>query len=185
MPILDDKTRKTLEEWIRLAMDEVIDRAKNNLIDQGHVLTGELLRSIEQRVFSTGDKVVSEMLLADHYEVVDTGVRSNKIPYSGRSGSGGTSKYIQALIRFWNLRGLSGVEAKRAAFATANRQKMEGMPTRGSFQHSRNGKRTGFLTDAIKDSEKVIRDLQGLLEELIQRDLDIYLRTIPGLKVSA
>ena len=49
---------------------------------------------------------------------------------------------------------MSGKEALGVAFAIAHTQKKEGMPTIGSFAHSKTGLRTRFLTDALTDSRK-------------------------------
>jgi hypothetical protein len=76
---------------------------KIELIGQGHILTGDLLKSITVSKNSTTDEAEANILMNDYFNVVNTGVKSNRIPYRGR-GNGGTSKYIQGLIRFWKIK---------------------------------------------------------------------------------
>ena len=98
----------------------------------------------------------------DYGLTVDQGVTPDRIPYTPRKrgeGRGGTSKYIQGLLTFWLLKGLSQKEALQAAFATANKHKQEGIPSRGSFIHSTNGRRKFFFTGTVERLEEEITDL--------------------------
>ena len=112
---------------------------------QGHSLTGTYEASVQVQVSDAGNEQRLAMLALAYGQIVNYGIKPSRIPYGGFGGKGGTSQYIQGLIRFFRLRGLSEEEAKRAAFATAKKQKKEGMSTEGSKQYSKTGERQGFL----------------------------------------
>lgn len=133
-------------------MTEMQKRIRQSAAAQGHRLTGNLEDSIEFEIIEGEAQATGRMFVADYGVYVEFGVKADKIPYSGRTGAGGTSKYIQGLISFWQLRGLSGREAVSAAFATAAVHKREGMPTRASYAFSSTGDRLGFIRTAIEDS---------------------------------
>lgn len=118
---------------------------------QGHFLTGALENSIVGTITITKTEAVLECTPLTYAWYVDRGVTPNRIPYgSGSGGGGGTSKYIQGLISYFKLRGLDEKEAKRAAFATANKHKKEGMSTDASKRFSSTGKRNHFIEE-VKD----------------------------------
>lgn len=135
---------------------------REELTEQGHVLTGRLRDSIQYRIQATPGKVVGMIEAEDYALSMEFGVPASRIPFSGATGRGGTSKYISGLIRFFILRGRSPAEAKRAAFATANAHKREGMPTRGSYQFSKNGRRTGFVSHTINST---LSEIEAMFEK--------------------
>lgn len=155
-------------------MTEVMTLLRGNLRSQaeaqGHKLTGRLSESIEFEVFSDDSGVIGRMYAEDYSSVLEFGVTAERIPYSGRSGRGGVSQYIQGLISFWEGQGLSGREATGAAFATAAVHPREGMPTRNSYQFSSTGARTGFIRTTIEettpDIEQIILDKYGVRLQL-------------------
>jgi len=126
------------------------------LIAQGHRNTGALIDSFEGRVSSDGLGVI---IRGKKYALyLDKGVKANRIPYSGRSGKGGTSKYIEGLIAYFTQKGAA--DPKAAAFATANMHKKGGMPTRKSIRFSKTGARRGFIQFAVsKNKEKIEQEL--------------------------
>lgn len=138
---------------VRSALEELISDFQDELRQQGHVLTGNLVNSMELSLIEGKDQIIGTISFQDYGAFVERGVPASRIPFSGSSGRGGTSKYIQGLIRFFQIKGLSGNEAIRAAFATANKHKREGMPTRASYRFSSNGARTGFITRRLAQAE--------------------------------
>ena len=141
------------------AMEHLQGKLKKELREQGHYLTGALHNSIDYKVTRRGQTVViAEMYSLDYGLIMEVGVKPNKIPYGGRGGgaSGGTSKYIQGLVTFFQKRGLDERGALSAAFATANVQKREGMPTNGSFAFSANGRRTGFVSETLENHLEIV-----------------------------
>ena len=150
----------------------VVDAVKNELLNQGHSGTGKLHESIEFKVKKTF-KEISLQIFANYYgKYVNYGVPANKIPYSGRTGNGGTSKYIEALQKYVLENGFvsSIKDAKSMAFAIAAKHKKEGMPTKDSYKHSVTGKRTEFVTDAI---DRKADDLEDFISTAIGRELDL------------
>lgn len=144
---------------------------RKELKDQGHYLTGRLSESLEYEIEVKGGVVTAVMECEDYGLSMEFGVPANRIPYTPGGGRGGTSKYIQGLIRFWNLRGVTGKEGIRAAFATAAKHSREGMPTRSSFAFSSTGARTGFASTVIeRDLEfigRILEEKTGLTLEIV------------------
>ncbi len=155
-------------EAVEAAMKHIQAELRAELEAQGHRLTGALEESVQYRVFSRGSTVVvGEMSALSYGFAIELGVPASRIPYSGRSGRGGRSAYIQGLVRFFELRGLEPREALSAAFATATVHKREGMPTASSFGFSKNGRRTGFLsrtlTAALPEVTRIIEQKTGVI----------------------
>lgn len=122
-----------------------------NIREQGHTLTGRLERSVTAH--TSQFNIAGYML--DYGGIVDSGVNPSRIPF--RLGSGAkSSKYITALTNFFILRGLNEKEAKSAAFATARKQKKEGMPTKASSRFSLSGKRKNFVAESWNENEKKV-----------------------------
>ena len=124
-------------------------RIIENYIAQGHRLTGEFESTLKVALKSEYVVKIIEGI-GEHYAIfLDKGVTKSNIPFTG-TGGGGRSSYIEGLKRFAEIKfNLSGKEALSAAFAIAHTQKKEGMPTIGSYKHSKTGLRTRFLTDAL------------------------------------
>jgi len=154
---MQDEIAASLEKSLIL----IKKRLQDELKAQGHELTGALSNSIRWEVAVEADRTTATMYALGYGIIIETGVKAGRIPYSGSRGRGGTSKYIEGLIKFFKLKGKGAREAKSAAFATARKQKREGMPTRGSYAHTRNGRRTGFVTAVLKES---IGDIAMMLE---------------------
>ena len=144
-------------------MLELQSALREELRLQGHELTGKLSDSIIFEVSATGSELVGQMFFEDYGVYVNVGVTAQNIPFGGGKGrKGGTSKYIQGLIEFWEHRGLSGREAVGAAFATAHIHAREGMPSRASYQYTQTGERLGFVQDAV---ERRIADIENTIME--------------------
>lgn len=155
MPTVTDK----LTTAIRAAMTDLQKRLIAELQAQGHRLTGALEKSIQYEVKVEGDTITAVMTALDYGLVMEFGVPANRIPYG--KGGGGTSKYIQGLVRFFTLRGLGSREALSAAFATAKKHKREGMPSRGSYAFSSNGRRTGFVKNTLEQYLPLLTETIG------------------------
>lgn len=149
---------------LRSHINEILEFVKQELIDeyeaQGHKLSGALADQMKIEITTLTDGVMGIIFINDYYKYLDKGVSANRIPYTQGSGKK-SSKFIEGLIRFFQIRlNLSQDQAKGAAFATAQKMKKEGMPTRGSYAFSKNGKRTDFFTGTILRSQAAI--LQGV-----------------------
>lgn len=146
------------------ATGAVTDELKKELQGQGHVLTGTLLKTMTNVITSTPDTTEGAIVMQDYYQVVNTGISANRIPYNRGSGKK-SSKYIDSLIRFWKIKkGLSDKEAKSAAFALANKHKKEGMFTANSKKFASLKRRFGFFNRTI-DNNATINKLPEKLEK--------------------
>lgn len=135
---------------------------------QGHA---GLIKTMEERIRVVEGEVTGEIYMAYYYQFVNNFTPPAKIPFSGRTGKGGTSKYIEALIRFFERKGADN--PKSAAFATAYTQKKEGRPTKGSYLFAPNGRRTGFLEYSLDKIEE--RIYNQLAEDLYQYFLTLQI----------
>lgn len=142
------------------AMDHLQLAFREELKQQGHYNTGKLSDSIVYKIETVATSIIATMFIEDYGFPVDTGVVAANIPYQRGSGAQ-SSKYIDGLVAYFKSKGLGEIEGKRAAFATANKHKKEGMPTRGSYAYSNNGRRTGFNQATIAEHSKTIFDLMG------------------------
>lgn len=154
----------------------LMNEFKSELKKQGHVNTGKLLNSIDFKIQNILDNTVSTFFFEEYGFIVDNGVSADRIPYSGRTGFGGRSKYIEGLMKYFRSKGFNNKKAKSLAFATANVHKREGMPTRGSYKYSSTGQRTGFVQIAFDNVEVKINDtILRSLENKIQNIVEIYI----------
>jgi len=127
----------------------------HKLSDKGFIAS---LRS-EETVTPNGFEVVGFGAYDSKFR--ERGVSASNVPYSGRTGNGGTSKYIEGLARYVALR--MGINDKRkalgVAFAIATKHRTTGIRIRERGQGSK------FLTDAFKDPE---------IDRVIRREMDIF-----------
>ena len=151
----------------------IVDELRRQYRLQGHNLTGKLIASIEQKVTLTVTGAKVQVLIVDYGVIINNGTPASRIPYTPGSGRGGTSKYIQGLQNFARLRmGLNAREALSVAFAIAKKQSKEGMPTKGSFRFSKNGKRTGAIEDTLQIIDnKIVELTSDFVEEIVTMNL--------------
>ena len=131
---------------------KAIDLLGQSIIAQGHKHTGSLIRGLELRFPPAEVQIWG----AFYSKFLNRGVKKSRIPYRSGKRRGGTSKYIQALIAYFQAKG-KGAMSKSLAFATANKHAKEGMPTSASSRFSSTGKRTGFIEEALKKSDQIFR----------------------------
>jgi len=151
----------------------IVDELRRQYRLQGHNLTGKLIASIEDKVTLTVTGAKVQVLIVDYGIIINNGTPASRIPYTPGSGRGGTSKYIQGLQNFARLRmGLNAREALSVAFAIAKKQSKEGMPTKGSFRFSKNGKRTGAIEDTLEIIDnKIVELTSDFVEEIVTMNL--------------
>jgi len=147
--------------------NSLVEEIRNQILLQGHKLTGSLSKSVEAKTLTVPDGVVIQFLLNDYGVPVNTGVVASRIPYGTYTGAK-VSKYIQGLIRFAKLRfRVTEKQAKGIAFAIARKHIKEGMPTRGSYKFSKTGKRTEYIEEAIlKESAQILAYIGELEAEI-------------------
>ena len=151
----------------------IVDELRRQYRLQGHNLTGKLIASIEDKVTLTVTGAKVQVLIVDYGVIINNGTPASRIPYTPGGGRGGTSKYIQGLQNFARLRmGLNAREALSVAFAIAKKQSKEGMPTKGSFRFSKNGKRIGAIEDTLEIIDnKIVELTSDFVEEIVTMNL--------------
>lgn len=160
---IESKLQLAVRKGMELLRSELI----NELKAQGHNNTGKLINNIDLFIYTKKSDIAGAIMMLDYARYMETGVSAEKIPYQRGSGKK-TSKYINALIKYFRTKGLSEKESKRASFATARNHKKGGMPTRASFKHSKNGRRKGFVSFTLKANEEKVHKLitKGLYIEI-------------------
>ena len=160
-----------VQENIKAALEFLRQQIISELRGQGHVATGNLLRSIEIVIEELGEKIVGRILVADYALFLDKGVSADRIPFSGITGRGGKSRYIQALINWIRIKrpSASDNQVKGIAFAIAHKAKQEGHPTRGSYAYAQNNRRKEWTRYAIDDNEEEFEKLLDLENLMVAR----------------
>lgn len=138
----------------------------------GHVMTGELEDSIEERIVSTitGRKI--EIWLNSYGIALDQGVPPERIPFTEPSGRGGRSLYIEGLQRFARLK--LGVtdnrESLSIAFAIARKHKKVGMPVKGP---------TEFIQKTLDETESdIIKFAEEWAEAVFEAQINKIIENI-------
>ena len=124
----------------------------NEFNRQGHKLSGATVAGMQFKVEANANSIEGAISAPKSMIIQNLGIAANRIPYSGRTGSGGKSAYIEALIQYAMKRGMENPKA--AAFAIAAKHKQEGMQTKASSRFSASGARKGFVKEAIKNTHK-------------------------------
>jgi hypothetical protein len=74
--------------------------------------------------------------------------------------------------------GATGKEALGIAFAIANVQKKEGMPTRNSYGFSKTGERLNWATNVIDDSDIIVTELNRIFTKIFKIRIENRLTNI-------
>ena len=132
----------------------IIASLQKELLGQGHKATGNLINSFEQRVIELPNSIVIEILMDEYGIYVNEGRKT-----------GGKKVPINVLVEWIERKAIvnGDKEVKSMAFAIQNTIHKEGIPTKGSFKFSNNGRRKGFI-DFVIDNE-----LDGVYNELEQQ----------------
>lgn len=137
----------------------IIASLQKELLGQGHKATGNLINSFEQRVIELPNSIVIEILIDEYGIYVNEGRKT-----------GGKKVPISVLVEWIERKAIASgdKDVKSMAFAIQNTIHKEGIPTKGSFKFSNNGRRKGFI-DFVIDNE-----LDGVYNELEQQVFDGY-----------
>ena len=159
-----------MEQELSIISDYVIAELKKTLDEQGHKLSGTLQDSIMAHNVTVLNGFYLNFYYEDYGVPLDTGVPSNKIPFSPGSGAK-QSKYIDGLIKYVKARmNISGdKEAKGIAFAIAYKQKREGMSTESSKRFSSTGKRNNWVNNTL---ERIDDKLTQLINDTLFAIID-------------
>tara|TARA_R110000751_G_scaffold110114_1_gene207583 strand:- start:867 stop:1379 length:513 start_codon:yes stop_codon:yes gene_type:complete len=140
------------------------------LVRQGHKLTGSLAKSFETKVKKEGEKVSIQFLMLIYGRSLNDGIKPAKIPFTPVPPyRGGTSKYIEGLIKFATLKfGADKKRAKNIAFAIATKQKKQGYPLT---------KKIGFIDNVLAaDSKKIESIISDYYTETIQEIIKQFIK---------
>lgn len=137
----------------------IIASLQKELLGQGHKATGNLINSFEQRVIELPNSIVIEILMDEYGIYVNEGRKT-----------GGKKVPISVLVEWIERKAIASgdKEVKSLAFAIQNTIHKEGIPTKGSFKFSNNGRRKGFI-DFVIDNE-----LDGVYNELEKQVFEGY-----------
>ena len=152
-----------MEKELQILADNIaqmaIEAVANEWKAQGHNLTGSAIKNMETVIKMETDKIIIEGFVPEYMAINNKGVLATKIPYYPGSGRK-ESEYIKGLMKYAKQRfGASDKESKSIAFAIASKHKKEGMPTIKSQKHSKTGKRTGFIEQALDKKEAEMAEL--------------------------
>ena len=137
----------------------IIASLQKERLGQGHKATGNLINSFERRVIELRNSIVIEILMDEYGIYVNEGRKT-----------GGKKVPINVLVDWIERRAIASgdKDVKSIAFAIQNTIHKEGMPTKGSFKFSNNGRRKGFI-DFVIDNE-----LDGVYNELERQVVEGY-----------
>lgn len=118
------------------------------LLAQNHSASGDHIDSIKYEVEKTGDG----------FELVFTHLKYGDTLETGTSA--GRYVPIAALMDWIETKGIATgeIDIKRAAFAIRQAIYNEGTPTSGSYKHSKNGRRTEWITQTIEENKVKINE---------------------------
>ena len=131
--------------------DFILQQLKDELMQQGHRDTGRLINSLQYQLIQESNAVVALFTYLQYGQYVNDGVPASKVKYP-----------IRVLIDWARRKGFT--DPRSAAFAIRAKHKKEGIPTRGSFRFSRNGRRTQWR-------DHVLSNIRGDLDAIIDTEL--------------
>ena len=144
----------------------IIASLQKELLGQGHKATGDLINSFDQRVIELPNSIVIEILMNEYGIYVNEGRKkgAKKVP-------------ISVLVEWIERKAIASgdKDVKSMAFAIQNTIHKEGIPTKGSFKFSNNGRRKGFI-DFVIDNE--LDEVYNELEQQVFKGYDDAIATI-------
>ena len=159
----------TLEALDAKLFTFVVAQLTEELIRQGHKLTGSLIRSLDTKYKEGKQKDRIDFLMLKYGLSLNYGVKPERIPYTeGGPPRGGKSKYIQGLIDFAMKKFfLDKKAATSVAFAIAKKQKEKGSPLTGKI---------GFIDNVLeKDEDKILELISDYYEAVIELLINEYI----------
>lgn len=145
--------KEKIKQNFKKAVEILVDKAKMEILKQGHRASGKLINSIDFEIDASRiDRLIAYIYSEDYGLIVDEGVRAARVPYGG--GRGGTSAYIEGLLDWVDYvkPGLGQKEKFSFVFAVANTHKKEGIPSRGSYRFAQNGRRKSWIKYGLEDN---------------------------------
>lgn len=150
----------TKEELLKDSAEILRQELIQSLKDQGHYGRGNLAESLEIKISEGGGILKAQIFMSDYGLILETGVSANKVPFGEQRSN--FSDYLQGLMD--NLGVTLG-----SAIAIAKTAKIQGHPTDGSFKLSSNGKRTGWITEVLINTQTLEKVAQITLEKIVSK----------------
>jgi hypothetical protein len=154
----------------------------NEWEEQGHSMTGKVVRDLEFKIEQTPDTLTLLGLMYPYANIIAAGVKASKIPFRGSKprgqGTGGVSLFIEALKDYVRNRMEEPDDRKvtSIAFAIAQTQRKEGMPTRGSYKYSSTGKRTEWVGESLeKNEDKLVESIAEWSKDRLLASMDVII----------
>ena len=162
--------KEALEKAIKVIMEE----GKRKLVSQGHVDTGRLIASLEEKVYEA-----SVELWGEEYGLAqETGIKAENHPFKN---VGGISNYIEAITEWVMRKGMESdiLKARGIAFAIGKSQSGRGTSKSGTGMHSTNGafdqSKQGWLTAAINNTQS---EVDFIIEEGVGKNIDLIITNL-------
>jgi len=155
-----------MDELAQILSKFVFEQLAEELIRQGHKLTGSLIKSFELQIDKQAEATTYAFLMNNYGLSLEYGIKPERIPYTiGGQRRGGTSKYIQGLIKFAQLKFRADKRrAKQIAFAIANKHKREGYPLT---------KKIGFISNVLEaDKDRI----QAIISTYFEASIDLLIK---------
>lgn len=178
-------TKQQILQRFKDGLDLAVDRGQDELLQQGHRATSNLIRSLEPKVVKdTLDLLIGQILMLDYGEKVDTGTPASQVP---KPTDG--ARYRQYILNLldWTFviePSIPMNERYRWVRGTARAHAREGIPTKASVRFSKNGRRTGWIMHAFETKEaqadfEAVFDLGDLFELAFFNALEALNNPIP------
>lgn len=152
MKIVNDVTLESIETISK----KVVEMLRDEATQQGHKDTGTFDKSIGYKIDAS--TFTSVFYYAFYGEFLNNGVKKEKVNYS-----------ISVLIPWALRKGIIKSKSKKdlsPLYAIRKTHEKEGIPSKGSFKFSKNGRRIGFQDHVIKEIPKIVQPL--IQNELIE-----------------
>ncbi|MEL6274592.1 MAG: hypothetical protein AAFU03_05795 [Bacteroidota bacterium] len=163
-------TSDIVNEFEKLLL-ELVKSAEKEVREQGHVASGRGLRSIDFEIFDRNPNRLVGAIVAEDYMIddVDPGKTAAEVRREPRA------RRLVELANWIRIvrPGLSAQERRSFAFLIDRKHRQVGVPTRGSFAFSLNGRRTGWIQEGVvKPAEQLDIERRLRLFELFSRDIE-------------
>lgn len=127
---------------------------KNEVLEQGHKDTGKLINSMNYDIIEKGNIIEVMFTYAFYGRFVNDGVPASKVRYG-----------IEIIIDWAKRKGI--IKSKKdygIAYAIKATHQKQGIPSKGSFKFSKNGRRKDF-------QDHVIKQIPSTVNPLIEKEL--------------
>ena len=140
--------------------DKLVTQLRTELKNQGHIATGELHDSIDYEIKTLGRNTTLT-------------INAEGVSYAALVNDGSPPHFpnIQNILDWMDVKGITPDDdktKKQLSFAIAKRMQIEGIPTKGAYEHSHNTYRTGFVNRVFGSNRRHIENkiVDGLAIEI-------------------